>query len=68
MSMRSEQHISEWRKSSYSSAGDDDGGDNCLEVNDLIPTHIRIRDSKNPHGPVLTLPSSSWAALLIALR
>lgn len=29
--MRSEDHIS-WRKSSYSGAGDENGGSNCLEV------------------------------------
>ncbi|GHC75054.1 hypothetical protein GCM10010507_63080 [Streptomyces cinnamoneus] len=66
--MRSERHIPDWRKSSYSSAGDEDGSDNCLEVNDTSPAHIHVRDSKDPHGPVLTLPSSSWAALLHALR
>ncbi|GHG66058.1 DUF397 domain-containing protein [Streptomyces griseocarneus] len=66
--MRSEAHIPEWRKSSYSDVGDAQGGDNCLEVNDTASTHIRIRDSKHPAGPTLTLPSSSWAVFLTALR
>ncbi|QSY51433.1 MULTISPECIES: DUF397 domain-containing protein [Streptomyces] len=62
--------LAAWRKSSYSSAGDDDGSDNCLEVNDAAPAHIHVRDSKrrNPSGPVLTVPSSSWAAFLRTLR
>ncbi|MEV5238980.1 DUF397 domain-containing protein [Streptomyces cinnamoneus] len=67
--MHSERHIPDWRKSSYSSAGDEDGSDNCLEANAPSPTRIHVRDSKrHPGGPVLTLPASSWAALLAALR
>lgn len=59
-------HIPGWRKSSYS--GPDNG--DCLEVNGTAPAHIRIRDSKrrNPSGPVLTVPSASWAAFLGTLR
>ena len=34
-----------WRKSSYS-----DQGNGCVE---LANTLDRVRDSKNPHGPVL---------------
>ncbi|MFI9305271.1 DUF397 domain-containing protein [Streptomyces triculaminicus] len=71
--MRCEHHISpEWRKSSYSGHGDEQGGSSCLEVNDTTPTtHIHIRDSKRrqrPGGPVLTVPSSSWTAFLRTLR
>ncbi|MFI9236206.1 DUF397 domain-containing protein [Streptomyces sp. NPDC053079] len=67
--MRCEQHISPgWQKSSYSGHGDDQGGSSCLEVNDTTPAHIHVRDSKCPQGPVLTLPSSSWASFLTALR
>ncbi|MCA6093032.1 DUF397 domain-containing protein [Streptomyces sp. SCA3-4] len=66
--MRSERHMPDWRKSSYSSAGDDDGSDNCLEVNATSPAHIRVRDSKDPHGPILTLPLSSWSSFVAALR
>ncbi|MFI1972764.1 DUF397 domain-containing protein [Streptomyces cinnamoneus] len=66
--MHSEQHIPDWRKSSYSSAGDEDGSDNCLEVNDTHPTRIRVRDSKLTHSPVLTVPSSSWSAFVALLR
>ncbi|MEU1373846.1 DUF397 domain-containing protein [Streptomyces triculaminicus] len=66
--MRCEDHISpEWRKSSYSGHGDDQGGGSCLEVNDTTPTHVHIRDSKRQR-PVLTVPSSSWTAFLRTLR
>lgn len=60
--------LATWRKSSHSGFGDENGGGNCLEVNDTTPTRIRVRDSKHPQGPVLTLPSSSWASLLNSLR
>ncbi|KND35696.1 DUF397 domain-containing protein [Streptomyces acidiscabies] len=51
-----------WFKSSYS-----DAGQNCLEVADLAP-HIGIRDSKNPTGPALLLPLTSWSPFLTHLR
>ncbi|MEU5304089.1 DUF397 domain-containing protein [Streptomyces noursei] len=55
----------DWRKSSYSAS---EGG-NCLEVaacpspGDRAAT-IHIRDSKNPDGPVLTLPAGAWGAFV----
>jgi hypothetical protein len=52
-----------WRKSSHSNT---DGGD-CVEVADNIPGALPVRDSKNPHGPVLHLPHSSWTAFLTTL-
>lgn len=44
-----------WRKSSYS------GGANsqCVEIRG-IPDGVAIRDSKDPHGPVLTLEPAGW--------
>ncbi|MFE6691913.1 DUF397 domain-containing protein [Streptomyces sp. NPDC057743] len=48
-----------WHKSSHSS---DEGG-NCLEVA-ASPTTIHIRDSKNPDGPMLTLPAAAWGAFI----
>ncbi len=53
-----------WRKSSYSGAGDEKGGDNCLEVADNIPGTVPVRDSKNPHGPALAFPVAAWAAFV----
>ena len=43
-----------WRTSSYSGS---DGG-NCIEV---AATHtIAVRDSKDPHGPVLAFGPKEW--------
>ena len=46
----------EWRKSSYSS----NNGGNCLEVARNLPKVVAVRDSKDPHGPVLTLGAGVW--------
>ncbi|MGW0474529.1 DUF397 domain-containing protein [Streptomyces coeruleorubidus] len=49
-----------WRKSSYS----DGGGTNCLEVADGHPGIVPVRDSKQPHGPILVFGASPWASFL----
>ena len=53
-----------WRKSTYSGGG----GNDCLEVVDGHPTHIPVRDSKAPQGPVLTFRSRSWTAFVEDLK
>ncbi|MFF9040207.1 DUF397 domain-containing protein [Streptomyces sp. NPDC014892] len=56
-----------WHKSSYSGG---DGG-NCLEValTHLIqPTHIPVRDSKNPHGPKLVFRAESWSLFIEEMK
>ena len=45
-----------WRKSSYSG----NGGGNCVEVARNIPGIVAVRDSKDPHGSVLTLGAGVW--------
>lgn len=49
-----------WRKSSRSSNGENA---NCVEVA-LDGSVARVRDSKNPHGRVLTLPAAAWAVFV----
>ncbi|GAA2409519.1 DUF397 domain-containing protein [Streptomyces coeruleofuscus] len=49
-----------WRKSSYS----DGGASNCLEVSDNHPDIVPVRDSKQPHGPILVFSASPWASFL----
>ncbi|MGW3646794.1 DUF397 domain-containing protein [Streptomyces sp. NPDC000878] len=49
-----------WFKSSYS----DDQGGTCVEVANVIPTHVAIRDSKCPQGPALLLLASSFATFV----
>jgi hypothetical protein len=52
-----------WRKSSYSSSN----GGNCVEVG--TATHnIAVRDSKDPHGPVIAFSSADWQTFTERLR
>jgi Domain of unknown function (DUF397) len=50
-----------WRTSSYSSSQA-----NCVQVALGGPV-IGLRDSKDPHGPVLTVPARRWSAFLRGL-
>ncbi|MFE7492906.1 DUF397 domain-containing protein [Kitasatospora sp. NPDC057965] len=50
-----------WRKSSYSN-----GQGGCVEVDDSHPG--AVRDSKDPHGPVLVFPTEAWQSFLVAVR
>ncbi len=45
----------QWRKSSYSFANH-----NCVEVG-TGPAVVAVRDSKDPHGPVLRVSPRTWA-------
>jgi hypothetical protein len=53
-----------WRKSSYS--GDANG--NCLEVRDDAPGAVPVRDSKNPAGPALSIPTAAWSAFVRGIK
>jgi hypothetical protein len=46
-----------WRRSSRS------GGD-CVEVASIQGVLAMVRDSKDPSGPVLAFPASSWTSFL----
>ncbi|WP_425554899.1 DUF397 domain-containing protein [Kitasatospora putterlickiae] len=50
-----------WRKSSYSN-----GQGGCVEVDDSRPG--AVRDSKDPHGPVLVFPAEAWRSFLAGVR
>ncbi|MFE9331915.1 DUF397 domain-containing protein [Streptomyces sp. NPDC006925] len=65
--MRSQQQAAplrelSWFKSSYSGP---EGGD-CLEVAQA-PAVVYVRDSKERRGPVLSVPSTQWAAFVAQL-
>ncbi|MGY1438592.1 DUF397 domain-containing protein [Streptomyces reniochalinae] len=53
-----------WRKSSYSNP---DGGA-CVEVSDDFAAVVPVRDSKSPHGPVLSFGSAGWASFVSAVQ
>ncbi|GGW32360.1 DUF397 domain-containing protein [Streptomyces lucensis JCM 4490] len=49
-----------WFKSSYSDGPD---GDSCVEIA-ITPHTVHVRDSKNVHGPRLTLAPDAWSRFL----
>jgi hypothetical protein len=52
----------EFRKSSRS-----DGGSNCVEVADATNgSAVRVRDSKDPGGPVLVFSAAAWRGFIAA--
>ena len=53
-----------WRKSSRSG----DNGGACVEVARNLPRVVAVRDSKDPHGPVLTVESAGWRAFIADVK
>jgi hypothetical protein len=45
-----------WRTSSYSGSN----GGNCIEVATTTASTVAVRDSKDPHGPVLAFGPQDW--------
>ncbi|WP_131736012.1 DUF397 domain-containing protein [Actinomadura roseirufa] len=56
--------MSIWRKSSHSGTT---GNSDCVEVADLVG-NIGVRDSKDPHGPTLALPTASFHDLITRIK
>lgn len=52
-----------WFKSSRSA-----GNGACVEVAFALPSAIAMRDSKDPHGPVLRFPTTAWQDFLASVR
>jgi hypothetical protein len=52
-----------WRTSSYSGSGN-----NCVEVHTSAHSGVAVRDSKNPHGPVLALTAEQWRAFTRTIK
>jgi hypothetical protein len=52
-----------WRKSSYSGNGGE-----CVEVATGHLGTVAVRDSKNPHGPVLIVSRDEWAGFITRVR
>jgi hypothetical protein len=53
----------QWTKSSYSG-----GGNDCVEVARNLPGVVAVRDSKNPGGPALVFPHSTWRVFVEQVR
>jgi len=64
MSRTSDLGAVSWRKSSYSTGGQD----NCVEVADGIPALVPVRDSKTPHGPALAFSATAWSSFVTAVK
>ncbi|MFD7285694.1 DUF397 domain-containing protein [Streptomyces sp. NPDC059863] len=56
--------LSAWRKSSYS----ENAAGGCVEVSDGHPTTVPVRDSKNPHGPAILVPTHHWTTFITAVK
>lgn len=48
-----------WRKSSFSNGN---GNSSCVEVGYAAGEVTALRDSKNPDGGMLTVPTTGWDA------
>ncbi len=53
-----------WQKTTFSNGN----GGNCVEVARNLPGIVAVRDSKNPHGPVLVVTTDEWASFITWLR
>ncbi|WP_035798055.1 DUF397 domain-containing protein [Kitasatospora mediocidica] len=56
-----------WIKSSYSNGG----GGNCIEwapADTPLTGIVPVRDSKDPSGPTLAFPATSFAAFVSAVK
>jgi len=52
-----------WFKSTFSNAGGE-----CVEIAHMDNGGVRVRDSKNPSGAVLTFTPAEWDAFLAGVR
>jgi Domain of unknown function (DUF397) len=43
-------------------------GGNRVEVARNLPGIVAVRDSKNPHGPVLTIESAGWREFIADVK
>jgi hypothetical protein len=52
-----------WRKSSRSGNGAE-----CVEVARNLPRVVAVRDSKDPHGPVLAVAADQWRDFIAEVK
>ncbi|MFJ6770376.1 DUF397 domain-containing protein [Kitasatospora sp. NPDC091257] len=44
------------------------GQGHCVEVADGVTGMVRVRDSKDPHGPALAFTVEAWRSFVIGIR
>ena len=54
----------EWRKSARSNGS----GGACVEIARNLPGVVAVRDSKDPHGPKLTVAPAEWRNFIADLK
>jgi hypothetical protein len=54
--------VPNWHKSTRSDTAQ------CVEVADNFPGLVLVRDSKDPHGPVLTFSPQQWRGFVALTR
>lgn len=59
-------HLSraDWRKSTRSNGN----GGNCVEVARNLRDIVAVRDSKDPHGPKLTVDPADWRNFIADMK
>lgn len=53
-----------WRKSSRSNAN----GGHCVEVAQVLPEAVAVRDSKDPDGPALAFAPEQWQSFTAQVK
>jgi Domain of unknown function (DUF397) len=56
------------RSQPHKSTRSNGSGGACVEVARNLPGIVAVRDSKNPHGPVLIVNTDEWASFIARLR
>ncbi len=53
-----------WRKSSHSNGN----GGHCVEVAQVLPEAVAVRDSKDPDGPALAFAPEQWRSFTAQVK
>jgi hypothetical protein len=57
--------VAGWRKPSRSSGGQQNS---CVEVARDLRGVVAVRDSKDPHGPILTVTPARWQDFIAGVK
>lgn len=59
-----DKHRDVWRKATRSGPTSGD----CVEVASRPSRHVAVRDSKDPHGPVLAFNATAWSNFVEGIK